>query len=557
VGGGTGGSLIAARLSEVTNWTVLLIEAGGEENFLQDIPAIASVFQLTPTNWGHKTEKSSSACLGIEDGRCNWPHGKVLGGTSGINYMVYTRGNRKDYDGWKEQGCEGWGYEDVLPYFLRSEDMRIPSLANDTEYHSTNGQLVITHPPYHTQVASDFVEAGREAGYQDLDYNAENQIGYSILQSTMKNGERWSSYRAFLEPARRRKNLHVVTGSLVTKILIDPHNKTAYGVEYKSLGIFTNQAIARKEVILSAGSINSPQLLMLSGIGPKEDLQKVGIPVLQDLRVGYNLQDHITLGTLYFTANSSVTARFDNILGDVFSVLQYTLTRNGTLTIPGAIEALAFLDIDDSDGLPEIELIFAGTTVASLFPVWLGWGGKPEIYKVYKSLGHKNAFQIFPMLMHPKSRGRVTLKDKDPETKPLLYHNYLTEKQDVEILIKGIKQAIQLMDTDVFRRHGAKIYPVPLPPCESHGFGSDAYWECSLRYMTFTVYHQCGTCKMGPETDPDSVVDPQLKVRGIGRLRVVDSSIIPTIPAAHLSAPTYMIAEKAFDMIRSEWNAKV
>ncbi|PNF27347.1 Glucose dehydrogenase [FAD, quinone] [Cryptotermes secundus] len=555
VGGGAAGCLLADRLSEVSEWNVLLIEAGGEENFLQDIPALASLSYYTPANWGYKTEKSSTACLGLIDGRCNWPRGKVLGGTTVLNYMVYTRGNRKDYDGWKTQGCEGWGYDDVLPYFLRSENMRIPTLANDKKYHSTEGELFITRPPYHTQIASDFVEAGPQAGYKDIDYNAATQIGFSFLQATMKNGERMSSNRAFLKPARQRKNLHVVNRSLVTKILIDPQNKTAYGVEYKYLGIFKTEAVARKEVILSAGAINSPQLLMLSGIGPKEHLQKVGVPVIQDLRVGFNLQDHISLGTLFFTANSSVTARFDNIPGDAVSLLQYLFTRNGTLTMPGAIEALAFLDIDDSDGLPEIELIFAGTTVASLLPVWFAWGGKLEIYAPYMSLAIQNAFSIFPILLHPKSRGWLTLKDKNPETKPLLYHNYLTEKQDVEILVKGIKRAIQLIDTEAFQRHGVKLYTVPLPPCKSHEFGSDAYWECSIRYMTFTVWHQCGTCKMGPDSDPDAVVDPQLKVRGIRHLRVVDTSIIPVIPAAHLTAPAYMIAEKAADMIKQEWKA--
>lgn len=555
VGAGAAGSVLASRLSEVADWKVLLIEAGGDECWLQDIPVLASVSLFTPANWGYKTEKSSTACLGLVDGRCTWPRGKSLGGTTVLNYMVYSRGSRKDYDSWEQQGSHGWGYDDVLPYFLRSEDMRIPDLANDKKYHSTDGELVVTRPPYHTQSASDFVEAGIQSGYKEIDYNGESEIGFSILQSTMKNGERFSANRAFLEPVRGRKNLHVVTRSLVTKILIDPRNKTAYGVEYKWLGLFKTQAVATKEVILSAGAINSPQLLMLSGIGPKDHLQEVGIPVLQDLRVGYNLQDHISVGNLYFTANASVTTRIDNILVDIGSFLQYIFTRNGTFSIPAGIEAVAFLDIDDNDGDPEIEFVFGGTTVPAVFTVFFGWGGTLEMYNTYKSLSNQNTFSIFPVLMHPKSLGRLKLKNKDPETKPLLYHNYLTAREDVDVLIKGIRRAIALIDTEAFQRHGAKLYTVPLPQCKSHDFNSDAYWECSLRQATFTIWHQCGTCKMGAPSDPDAVVDPQLKVRGIHHLRVVDASIIPLIPAAHLTTPTNMIAEKASDMIKKEWKA--
>ncbi|XP_021932340.1 glucose dehydrogenase [FAD, quinone]-like isoform X2 [Zootermopsis nevadensis] len=555
VGGGAAGSLLASRLSEVSEWSVLLIEAGGEESVLEDIPLFAAHAQLTPINWGYKTEPSSTACLGLVGGQCNWPRGKVLGGSSVLNYMVYTRGNRKDYDDWAEEGSEGWGYDDVLPYFLRSEDMLIPRLAADKRYHSTKGELPITHPPYHTQAASDFIEAGVETGYNEVDYNAASQIGYSFHQCTMKDGMRVSANRAFLEPARTRRNLYVLKNSLVTKILVHPENQTAYGVEYELWSVLPRRARARKEVIISAGAINSPQLLMLSGIGPKDDLEKLGISVMQDSKVGFNLQDHISLGNLYFTANSTIGIPPDYNPNDVSNVIKYLQDREGPLSIPAGTEAFGFEDIDDNDGFPEIEIIFSTSTTSSLNEVGDAWGVSPDIYENYESLADENSFMMLPVLMHPKSRGRLTLRSRNPMDKPLLYHNYLTEPEDVNVLIKGIRRAIRLTDTAAFQRHGVQLLKVPLPPCEVHEFGSDEYWECSIRYMTFTFYHQCGTCKMGPDSDEDAVVDPQLRVRGIKNLRVVDSSIIPVIISGHLVAPTYMIAEKASDMIKNHWNA--
>jgi choline dehydrogenase len=294
---------------------------------------------------------------------------------------------------------------------------------------------------------------------------------------------------------------------------------------------------------------------MLSGIGPKEDLEKLHIPLIQDLKVGFNLQDHISLGNLYFTANSTITLRLDNILLDSSILNQYLLSRNGPLSIPGGVEALAFEDIDDDDGFPEIEILYAATTLPSFKPNWDAWGGRPDIYEVYKSLAHQNSFMMFPLLMRPKSRGRLTLRSRNPADKPLLYHNYLTEPEDMDIIIKGIKRAIQLVNTSAFQRHGAELYRVPLPPCKDHEFASDSYWECSVRYTTFNIYHQSGTCKMGPDSDEDAVVDPKLQVRGIKNLRVVDASIMPNIITGHLSAACYMIGEKAADMIKNAWNA--
>ncbi|PSN48977.1 Glucose dehydrogenase [FAD, quinone] [Blattella germanica] len=531
----------------------MLIEAGGEETFIQDIPALAYHPQLTSANWGYKTQKLYTACLGLIDERCRWPRGKVLGGSTTINYMVYTRGNKADFDTWASLGNEGWSYDDVLPYFLKFEKMMIPKLANDTKYHSTKGELYINHPPYRSKSAELFVESANQTGRKIIDYNGEEQVGYSIVQGTLNNGMRWSANSAFLKPVRNRKNLMVLTHSQVTKILIHPGNKTAYGVEYKRWSLLNMKAFAKKEVILAAGVFNSPQLLMLSGIGPKKHLEDVGIPLLQDLMVGYNLQDHYGLSNLIFTANSSITLRFDNILQDLKEIGNFIISRKGLLTVTGGLEALGFEDID-GDGIPDLEFSFAGTAMGSLPPVILGYGCKPSICtSTYLFSLVENVFTVFSLPLKPRSRGRLMLKDNNPLSKPLLYHNYFTDPYDMDVLLKGIRRVISLTEAPALRKYGVKLYDKRIPQCKQYIFNSDEYWECNARYMTFTMFHQTGTCKMGPDSDPDAVVDPSLKVRGINNLRVIDSSIFPILISGHTQAPTYMVAEKGASVVKEYW----
>ncbi|KAJ9576432.1 hypothetical protein L9F63_006645 [Diploptera punctata] len=554
VGGGAAGCLLANRLSAVPEWSVLLIEAGGEESILQDIPLLASQLQLTPANWFYKTEKSNTACLGLKGERCNWPRGKVLGGSTVLNYMVFIRGNPRDYDLWAALGNLGWSYEEVLHYFLKFERMLIPELVNDTFYHSTEGDLPISRAPYRTVAARAFLSAAQELGKNIVDYNGQDQVGYSFVQSTVKDGFRVSSNTAFLKPIRLRNNLDVLIRCQVTKVLIDPVSRTAYGVEYQSLLSYsTSNVLARKEVILSAGAINSPQLLMLSGIGPREHLHELGIPVLQDSNVGYNLQDHIALGNLFFTVNDSITTRVDNLIEDTLSIAQLFTLNDGKFSITGGVEALGFEDIN-GDGVPDMELIFTSLTLASFPGSWVTWGGNLDIYfDSYTKFPFLDVFAIFPILMHPRSIGRLKLRSKDPFAKPLIFHNYLTHYEDVYFMIEGIKRAIRLSETEAFRKYGAQVYRRPIIPCRHLPFGSDAYWECCIRHMTFTFYHPSGTCKMGPYYDPNAVVDPALRVYGVRNLRVIDASVMPTIPTAHIAAPTFLIAEKGADMVRRYW----
>lgn len=345
IGAGSAGCVLANRLSEISNSSILLLEAGDQETFLSDIPLTAAVTQLTRYNWGYKSDPTNNACQGLKGGVCNWPKGRGIGGTSLINYMVYTRGHPRDYDQWANLGNIGWSYNDVLPYFKKSENIGIEE-QRYSKYHGRNGPLDIQYSNYKTKLLKAFLKAGRELGYNITDPNSEQVMGFGRTPATLRNGRRCSTSKAFIRPVVDRPNLHIAMKAWVTKILIDPNKKKAFGVKFtKNKRKFAVRA--NKEVILSAGTIASPQLLMLSGIGPKEDLSAFNISVLRDLKVGYNLQDHITLSGLAFLVNQSITIS-DRKLFNPVDIIQYVFHRRGPYTLPGGAEALAFVKTPDS-----------------------------------------------------------------------------------------------------------------------------------------------------------------------------------------------------------------
>ena len=318
VGSGSAGAVVANRLSENSKWNVLLLEAGGSEPLISDIPALAASFQLTKIDWAYQTEEQEASCYGLINRRSRWPRGKVLGGSSVLNYMLYVRGNARDYDMWAEAGATGWSWKDVFPYFLKSEDNRDPNIASNG-YHNTGGYLTVESPSYQTMISHAFIEAGKYLGYPNADINGPIQAGFTIPQGTTREGVRCSTSKAFLNSVNHRSNLHVVTFAYVTKVLFN-EKKRAVGVQFDRFGL-THVVYTRKEIILSAGSINSPQILMLSGIGPADHLKNLGIPVIADLPVGQNLQDHIYPGGAHFTINQ-----------------QCSITLKRTVTVPRLIE---------------------------------------------------------------------------------------------------------------------------------------------------------------------------------------------------------------------------
>ncbi|XP_012274594.1 glucose dehydrogenase [FAD, quinone]-like [Orussus abietinus] len=553
VGAGSAGSALANRLSENRDWRVLLLEAGQPEGILNQIPVFVGYFQLTNYNWGYKVAPQKNACLGMENRQCSWPRGKSLGGTSTLNYMIHTRGNKLDYDQWAALGNTGWSYEDVLPYFRKSERFNVSGI-DDPVYHGEDGHVHVEHVPYHSELSTVFLKAGRSLGYKVVDYNAKDQIGFSYIQVNMDQGARCSASKAYLRVTR--PNLDIVPGARVTKVLIDSENR-AYGVEYHK-DRELRRVRASKEVVLSAGTIDSAKLLMLSGIGPADHLLELGITPLRDLKVGYNMYEHVGFLGLTFMVNQSVTLLQTRLARPSYA-FQYLLDRSGPLSIPGGAEALAFLRTKYAlDERPDIELLFVSGSLHSDNGVTLKRALRitDELYDaVYRPIENRDAWSIWPILQNPRSVGRLRLKSKNPFHWPVLEPNFFSHPADLEILLEGVKHAVNVSLTEPFQAYGSRLHGAKIPGCKDLEFASDDYWRCAIRHLPSMMNHEIGTVKMGPASDPDAVVDPELKVHGVRGLRVADASVMPTMPTGHVNAGIYMIGEKAADLIKREWRS--
>ncbi|KAF5286195.1 hypothetical protein FQA39_LY16365 [Lamprigera yunnana] len=555
VGSGSAGAALANRLTEIKKWNVLLLETGTVPTIITEVPALSAMWVFTNYNWGYLMEKQANFCLGLTDELMNWPRGKVLGGTSVINYNIHVRGNRHDYDRWEAMGNSGWSYRDLLQYFLKSEDSSVEY--HDSSYHQTGGYLSVQDVSFRTKSAHAFVRAAQEVGYEYVDYNGKSQMGVSYVQATTRRGKRCSAEKAYLRV--NRPNLTILTNSRVTKVLIDPTTKAAYGVEYIRNKRY-HTARASKEVVLSAGALNSPQLLILSGIGPEGDLKELNIPVLQNLPVGQKLYDHITFLGLIFKVNESIVLQ-ESLIYKSSSLVQFLLEGSGPLTALGGVEAVAYLKTNEStysENYPNIELLFIGgglqTDRGRIFRKMFRVNDK--VYNgLWKKFEDSFAFSILPVLFHPKSYGYLKLKSKNPFKWPKFYGNYLTDQngEDLRAFLSAIREAQKIAQAPAFKRYGVEQVSTPIPGCEQHLFDTDNYWECAIRHVTVTLHHQVATCKMGPSNDPEAVVDPKLRVYGIRNLRVADTSIIPTPVSAHTNVPAYMVGEKAADLIKEDW----
>ena len=389
----------------------------------------------------------------------------------------------------------------------------------------------------------NLMEAWEEIGYKTVDVNAEQQLGAMILQATALDGERQSTNTAFIKPIRKkRSNLFIETEAYVTKVLIDSETKKAYGVEYTSTSEKANKiAMAKKEVIVSAGAIKSPQLLMVSGIGPAEDLQKHGIRLIHNLSVGSNLHDHVTFIGIYILLDNKTTTEkiYKQKKADL---LTYLRAHKGPLSSigPQIISIFGKTMYEESPDAPDVQLSFIGTNFADL--------DLSSIMSYYDSI------IFYPTLLTPKSRGFIKLNDTDPiGGSPLIYPGYLKDFSDVNRMMEGIKMCLHFFNTTSFQRNNYSLYEIPQFPCNKLKFNTEDYWECMIRAKTVPGSHAVGSCKMGTKNDSEAVVDPRLKVYGVNGLRIVDASIIPIIPRGNTNAPIIMIAEKASDMIKEDW----
>lgn len=528
VGAGSAGCVLANRLSADPSVSVLLLEAGGPDKKMEiHIPAAYSKLNGTAVDWAFWTEPQEA----LNGKRMYLPRGKTLGGSSSTNAMAYVRGNREDYNDWARQGNTGWGFEDVLPYFIRSEHNEQADRL-DGGYHGTAGPLNITYAQqFLTPLAPAFLAACGEVGIpRSRDYNGARQEGAGLFQFTIKDGKRHSTATAFLKPAMGRPNLKVITHALTKRIILK--NDRAVGVEFITGKNTTQTATATREVILSAGSFQSPQLLMLSGIGPKDELTRQGIDVKHELAgVGQNLQDHLFTGVSALCSQRGSTTNFHlSPWRQAIALGQYFTGKKGPFTI-SPLEANAFLNLLDPTGRVDLQFHFA--------PVHMGDDYQTDLYDL-ATYPRTDGYTLLPTLLRPESRGYVGLRSDNVADAPVIQPNFLTTDKDRQTLIQGLRRATEVMEADAFGPYRQRIQtPVDRT-------SDDGLWAHILQQLE-TVYHPVGTCKMG--TDEMAVVDSNLRVRGVEGLRVVDASIMPTVVSGNTNAACIMIGEKGADLI--------
>ncbi|ODM92652.1 Glucose dehydrogenase [FAD, quinone], partial [Orchesella cincta] len=567
VGSGSSGSVVANRLSE--KFRVLLLEAGGEPFPMQSIPVCAPLMLGNPTlDWNFYSVPQQYSCFSLNNQSSYWPRGKNLGGTSNLNFMVWLRGHPYDYDNWGElTQDERWSYDELLPYFRKSETYTAAD--GDPSFHGFDGEVTVSSQSF-GPISKYFVKAAEELGHRRVDLNAPYQEGFNEHVYNQKRGHRAGAFSSFLQPIRqsRRDKLTIRKYALVTKwhkediVLFKGSNNLAFGVEYEKGGI-VHQAKCTKEVILSAGAVGSPRILMQSGIGAAQHLESVGINTRVNLPgVGQNLQDHVIGLVGPFTIDPvdgqhlTYLASRDSSPSDLF---QYVGSGIGPLSQAGVMasgfvasnKTKLIAKINNKIIWPDIQLILLGipkdaNAIASLAKVYNLRRDIAEEF--YSPVVGVDSFHIMSIASRPKSRGQILLSSKDPKSRLLIDPKYYHHPDDIAVTLEGVKKALNLVEnTKTFQSIGARLSTTPFPSCKSHAFRSDAYWECYLRHYTLSVYHQAGSCKMGRADDPEAVC-----VR-TERLRVIDASIMPQIVSSNIQAACTVIGERGSQIIKEYW----
>ncbi|TGR28006.1 choline dehydrogenase [bacterium M00.F.Ca.ET.141.01.1.1] len=523
VGGGSAGCVLASRLSADPANRVLLLEAGNSgRDPSYDLPFIAGkLFEFERNNWAFRSQPQKNL-----NGRSMYfPRGKMLGGSFIFNGAQYIRGNRSDFDHWRQLGNAGWSYDDVLPYFTKSESYE----GGESAYHNDCGGLPVGKPPTVSPLTAPYLEACRQAGYRlNDDFNGPEQEGFGIYDFNIRGGRRVTTAKAFLRPAMKRPNLRVIVNALVSRIVID--EARASGVEFFENGGI-RRASATREIVLSAGSFNSPKLLMLSGLGDAEDLQSHGIAVVNDLRgVGKNLQDHVNASVAYEATQPvslARTLRWHTLTAEMINALVF---RRGQIT-RSPLEAGGFFNIKKDAVAPECQAVFIPYYPGQGLKVWMPWADRMA--------GHSFVVHVWPN--RPESRGMLTLKSSDPREAPIFDPHFLTSENDLALTRDAIRATRRILQQEALAPYrGTELAP-------GADIRSDEELDSYIRTTCGIGHHTCGTAKMGH--DAMAVVDDQLKVHGVDGLRVADASIMPTMVSGNTNAATIMIAEKAASML--------
>ncbi|XP_053989706.1 glucose dehydrogenase [FAD, quinone]-like, partial [Hylaeus volcanicus] len=509
IGGGSAGSVLANRITEDANVSVLLLEAGTDEPVYTDVPLFYLPSQNTLLDWGFRPEPSTTCNFAMRNHQNYWPRGRVLGGSSVINAMLYIRGNKKDYDEWENLGNPGWKYESVLPYFKKSEDMRVDGLKGSS-YHQTGGPLTVEQFRYRSPVTEYLLKGVTEMGYEEKDVNGASQTGVTYSHGTVRDGLRCSTAKAFIRPASKRKNLHVSLLSYVEKILVqdDGKTKTAYGVQFRQ-GKIQKEVKAPREVILSAGAIQSPQLLMLSGIGPKDHLGAMGIPVVHDLPgVGQNLRDQAAMGGMTYLVDPPED--YKGTKPFTFSLSRDLTPQTGMEFIEkqsgpyytALAESMAFVNTkyaNASEDFPDIQLFIIPVHDAlhGCFGALLSF--EKHFNKEWcMDMQTRPSYWVIPLLLRPRTKGHIKLRTKKPEDHPIIVYNYFEDPYDLDVLVEGAKIIHELSKTPTMKKLNATAHLNPVKECSSYETLSDDHLKCLARHYTETIYHPIGTCKMGP-----------------------------------------------------------
>ncbi|CAH0549389.1 unnamed protein product [Brassicogethes aeneus] len=551
VGSGSTGSVIANRLTEINNWNVLLIEAGGYENNFTDIPAMTTISLLSDYNWGFLSVPQKTSCLGMKNQRCPFPRGRALGGTTVVNGLAYSRGSQESFNQWAKMGFPEWSYDKVLPYYIKAEDYPTEwkegqEIVIDSDVHGKDGPLIVEFSEPESKEYPNYIGANEDLGYKVIDLNAGTDEGVSKAPTNTQHGRRYSAYKAYIKPAESRGNLKIITQSYVTKLIIE--NSTATGVRFAHNGKYYT-AKASKEIIVSAGSISSPQILMLSGIGPKKHLKSKKINLIKNLEVGSALREHIGI-SLYFSSNYTLENK------QLREYIQEFLRGVGGLAAPGPNDAFGFYQtkVETIENYPDIELILVpnfGNVTKDFSEKILNL--KDVTYQTYtKQDPNKRIFRIDLFGLHTHSTGTLRLNSNNPFDYPLIDPNLLTDKnnRDINTLFEAINMVMKLIQTPSMKKIDTQLVIPQLPACRNLKKLSQPFWECVIHQVGHPVYHPVGTCPMG------QVVDENLKVYGVDKLRVADASIFPLTLTGHPNAPCVMLGEKVSDIIKSLYGVK-